>query len=557
MENKNRLILFVLARIAVVTLFLAATLYLNVEEPANFGEQALSSFLKLYVSTYAFSIISLLALRLTDKYIRGLVYLQIIWDLMFVTVLLLMTGGINSPFSFLYLLSIMNASVLLSRKEALYTASICSILYGAMVDLLYYGFLSPFKTTYLPPLQNDTRYIFYITFLNILAFYVVAFLTGTLAEKARKSESALKSKIIDFDELERLYSSIVSNLSSGLLTVNNEGRIRVFNQYAEKLTGLSQTEAYDKPLYDVIPCLRSIVDGNENVNRGEVIYIRPSGETRVLGFNFAPLTDKNGEHSGHIINFQDLTQIKKMEEELKRADRLVAIGELAASIAHEIRNPLASISGSVQVIAAGNGVAERDRKLLEIVLRETDRLNDLIKDFLAYARPVSPVKMNVQVKRFITELLTQLSVDSRFEKVRFDCDLPEYLHVSIDTDQFKQVFWNLLLNATDAMKGEGRILIHASANEGNLDKDQDDLVEIRISDSGCGMDDEQIKRLFEPFYTTKSDGTGLGLALVYRIIEAHGGKIKVTSEINSGTVFTIELRGLATGLDVDPLVNGN
>ncbi len=543
MENKKRLILFVLARIAVVTLFLASTLFLNIKEPASFGEQALSSFLKLYVSTYAFSILSLLVLRLTKKYVRGIVYLQIIWDLMFVTILLLMTGGIHSPFSFLYLLSIMNASILLSRKEALYTASICSILYGAMVNLLYYGFLSPFKANYLPPLQNDTKYIFYITVLNILVFHIVAFLTGTLAERVRKSESALKSKIIDFDELERLYSSIVSNLSSGLLTINNEGRIRVFNLYAEKLTGITQSEAYDKALYEVIPSLRNIADGHENVNRGEVVFVPPTGETRILGFNFVPLTDKSGEHNGHIVNFQDLTQIKKMEEELKRADRLVAIGELSASIAHEIRNPLASISGSVQLIAGGEGVAERDRKLLEIVLRETNRLNDLIKDFLAYARPVSPVKVNVQLRRFFADMFTQLSTDSRFDGIKFNYNAPEGLYVSIDTDQFKQVFWNLLINAVDAMKGEGFISIHGSIHSDNLDIVQSDLVKIQIADTGCGMDKEQIKRLFEPFYTTKTEGTGLGLAMVYRIIEAHEGRIDVSSTKNSGTVFTILLPG--------------
>jgi two-component system sensor histidine kinase PilS (NtrC family) len=413
-----------------------------------------------------------------------------------------------------------------------------------MVNLLYYGFLTPLKSNYLPPLQYDTRYIFYITLLNILAFYAVAFLTGTLAERARKSERALKSKIIDFDELERLYSSIVSNLSSGLLTINNAGRIRVFNHYAEKLTGITQTEAYDKPLFEVIPGLRTIVDGNENVNRGEVGFVPPTGETRILGFNFAPLTDKNGEQNGHIINFQDLTQIKKMEEELKRADRLVAIGELSASIAHEIRNPLASISGSVQMIAAGNGVAERDRKLLEIVLRETDRLNDLIKDFLAYARPVNPVKVNVKLKRFLADMLTQLSTDLRFERIMLDFDAPENLSVSIDTNQFKQVFWNLLINAADAMKGEGTISINAFVHADNLDTKQEDLVKIIIADTGCGIDAEHMKRLFEPFYTTKAAGTGLGLAMVYRIIEAHGGKIEVSSTKNSGTVFTIEFPGL-------------
>ncbi len=544
MKDVKRLTWFILARVVVVTLFLAATLFLNIREPASLGEQALASFLDLFVATYVFSIFSLLALKLARKYIRGLAYLQIIWDLMFVTVLLLMTGGINSPFSFLYLLSIINANVLLARKEALYTASLCSILYGAMVNLLYYGFLIPPKTNYLPPLQYDTRYIFYITILNILAFYVVAFLTGNLAEQVRKSESALMDKMIDFDELERIYSSIVSNLSSGLFTINREGKIRVFNQYAEKLTGITQEDAYDKPLHEVIPGFVAFSGGNEHVNRGEIKYRTFSGETRIIGFNSVPLYDKSGAQDGQIINFQDLTRIKKMEEELNRADRLAAIGELSASIAHEIRNPLASISGSVQLIANGDGIAEKDRKLLEIVLRETDRLNGLIEDFLDYARPVRPVKVKVHVKRFFTDLQAQLAADSRFGDIMLDYNAADDLCISVDTDQFKQVFWNLLINSVEAMKGEGCIAIDAFSCRDELDTDQRGSVKIVIADTGCGMDNEQIRRLFEPFYTTKQEGTGLGLATVYRIIEAHGGKIEVSSIKGTGTVFTIVLPGV-------------
>ena len=247
-----------------------------------------------------------------------------------------------------------------------------------------------------------------------------------------------------------------------------------------------------------------------------------------------------GEQVGSIINFQDLTQIKQMEVELKRSDRLAAVGKLSAGIAHEIRNPLAAISGSVQLIANGNSVSVDDKKLLEITLRETDRLNKLIKDFLAYARPVQPTKVPVRVKNFLADIQPLLSADHRFEKVRINYTVSEDLKISVDVDQFKQVFWNLLVNAAESMQNGGCINIDIIPYA-DFDTFNKDFVKIVVSDNGCGMDSEHVNRLFEPFYTTKSDGTGLGLATVYRIVEAHDGKIQVSSIKGTGTVFTIFL----------------
>lgn len=541
MDEKKRLTWFILLRLVVVSLFLASTTILNVKEPEIVVNDALPVLTRLIVSTYIFSILSLLALKFTDRFNLTLTYLQIVWDLLLVTVLILLTGGVNSLFSFLYILAIINASVLLSRREAFYTASLCGILYGAIVDLQYFGRLTPIGLSQVAALQYGASHILYTIFINISAFYLTAFLTGYLAERARRSESALKEKVIDYEELERLNSTIVTNLDSGLMTINNSGKIRAFNRYAEELTGVSQRDAYDRPVTDLIPGFGAF-DDIFNLQRQEVEYETPTGNRMIFGFKSVPFTDMEGNRLGAIIDFQDLTVLKRMEERLKKADRLAAIGELSARIAHEIRNPLASVSGSVQLIAQGGGIAAGDKKLLDIVQRETERLNVLITDFLAYARPRRPVKVMMNLKGFIGNLAALLVTDPRFERVQILNDFPDDLSVEVDRDQFQQVFWNLLMNAAEAMPAGGTVSIKAAAAHKRQHlKGSGGEVRINVTDNGAGMAPEDVNRIFEPFFTTKTGGTGLGLATVYRIIEAHDGMIGVDSSIGKGTTFTIYL----------------
>jgi two-component system sensor histidine kinase PilS (NtrC family) len=366
---------------------------------------------------------------------------------------------------------------------------------------------------------------------------LTAFLTGYLAEQVRKTASALQEKVIDYEELERLNSSIVSNIDSGLLTINNKLKIRVFNRHASDLTEVTQEEAYDRPIGEIFKGFASYGEKILNFQEGEIDYISGKRGKLVFGFRSVPFTDKEENQVGVIINFKDLTQLIKMKAELKKADRLAAIGELSAHIAHEVKNPLASISGSVQLISQGKGVSPEDRKLLDIIERETARLNNLINDFLAYARPTQPAKIPVTLRQMINDLASLLTADPRFSNVSISNNCPEKLTVLIDHDQFRQVFWNLLLNASEAMTNGGKINIQA-------DKVEDDIynsgkVNIAISDTGKGMSQDDMKRVFEPFFTTKSNGTGLGLATVYRIIESHGGTILVDSTLNCGTTFTI------------------
>jgi len=543
MEEKKRLVRFVLARVVVVSLFLISTAILDTSEPDSIITPALTGLTRLVVATYLISVLSLVLLWATDRLHRAITYLLIVWDLGFVTLLLLLTGGIASPYSFLYLLSIISASMLLSRREALYSAALCAILYGAIMDLHYFGRLT---TLGLPPeaaRQVDPGTLFVIISVNIVAFLLTAVLTGYLAERLRASEKALRKQAIDFEELERLSASIVSNLSSGLMTVNDEGRIRVFNPYAERLTGCFQEDVYDHPLSEVIPAFAPLMESIFGPSQDEIEYRNRQGKTFVFGYKSVPIPDKDGTMVGTIIDFQDLTLVKKMKAELERADRLAAIGELSARIAHEIRNPLASISGSVQLIVGGKNIDPQDKVLLNIVLRETERLNTLIKDFLAYARPTQPVKTKIKLGWILGEIKALLEADPRFSGISFREECPEGLVLFVDGDQFRQVLWNLFVNAAEAMGGDGTITCRAVVPGGGAEPLAGCPILLSVSDTGVGIDEEELGQLFEPFHSTKPGGSGLGLAMVYRIIDAHGGRIRVSSIKGQGTEFTISLPG--------------
>ncbi|CAH2031530.1 two-component system sensor histidine kinase NtrB [Trichlorobacter ammonificans] len=538
MTSERRLRLFITARVVVTILFLASTIVLKLQDPEALDNTHFRGIVQLMVLSCVFSAVSL-ALVGRLQWRRSLSRLQVVWDILFVTMLLILTDGIASPYSFLYLLAIMSAGMLISRRDALYTAALCVILYGAMVDMQYYGMLSGLGLTPDAAHERGEVVVFYTLFLHLVGFVLAALASGYLSERAQVSEDALRISEVNYEELRCLHSTIVEHLESGLLTVTTAGGIRVFNPYLQRLTGLSQEEAYNRSLASLFPDLALNGAALVRPRRGEFSYRSASGDSRTIGYTTTPYRDTQGETAGQIVTLKDLTELKQMEQALKRSDRLAALGELSARMAHEIRNPLAAISGSVQLLTAQGGLPDQESRLLAIVTRESERLNGLITDFLAYARPRPPRLENVDLRQMLLDLRELLAADQRFRTVQIELVGPPMFLIRADRGQLHQVLLNLLHNAAEAMPEGGTVTVEM-AREGD-DGGSSATARIMVADQGCGIDDETMRHLFEPFWTTKTTGSGLGLATVYRIIEGHGGTIRVSRPRTGGTLVVVRL----------------
>lgn len=534
MHSERRFSFFIYVRILVLFVFLLVSLLLHYKEPATAEFAFSSGIIRLMAFSFLFSIFSHFLLKIpTFKFF--VTYLQSIWDVLFVSVLLLFTGGINSPYSFLYLLSIMNAGLLLGRREAIYTASLCGILYGALVDFQYFGMLESIGLSSFDAQQLGEAKVFYTIFLNVMGYGLAAFITGYLAERARSSEVALEEKNVNYKELSDLNTLIVTSLDIGLLTLTADGLIRVFNPYLEHITGISQLEAYNKPFTTLFPNVSSVLKGENKIINGEIQYDLFPDNNLLLSYTMTPFIGGEGKSAGCMVSISDVTALRQMETALAKRNRMAALGELSARMAHEIRNPLASMSGAVQMLAEQIPNNACDGRLLGILLRESDRLNTLITEFLFYARPPEPKKESFSLKLLIDELILQLSADSRYNLHAIQNRVLTTLLLFADPAQMRQVFLNLLCNAADSMSKGGIITVDASIiTPTAADFASKRLVSIVVEDQGEGISPESLKHLFEPFWTTKVNGTGLGLATTYRIIDVHGGTINLENRPEGG-----------------------
>lgn len=466
-----------------------------------------------------------------------LAYIQVSGDILLISWLVLLTGGIDSGFALLYHVTIISASIILYRRGGFLSASLASILYGGMLDMQYYAVLGFTRSPNYTPIQ-----VLYLLFVNILSFYLVALLSSYLSERLRKTRQELREKSMDFDDLQVVQDHILRSVGSGIVTMNMTGEITSWNNAAEQITGyrFDEIRANWKTVFgDSIKGLFGHTDDlKARPVRFEGDVTKHDGSKAMLGFTASLLKDESDTVRGIILTFQDITRLLEMEEQIRRQERLATVGSLAAGIAHEIRNPLASLSGSIQMLQGELELQGDQKHLMDIVLRETDRLNTIITEFLDYARPRSNQREQIFLSSLLEETVTLFRNSKEYRTdIVVICNIPSDIIIIGDPQRLRQVFWNLLINAAQAIYNGGMITISAATGAG-IDGDE---VTVRFSDSGMGIDGEHIEHIFDPFFTTKPSGTGLGLAIVYRIIEDHSGTIDVKSELGKGTAVIINL----------------
>jgi two-component system sensor histidine kinase PilS (NtrC family) len=460
-------------------------------------------------------------------------WLVCLLDTALVTAVVAATGGARSIFAFLYVLSVTAACLLLSRTGGLTIAAASSALYTGLV---FGRTIFPMTAFFEAPAESTALEVITI-FMNAGTFLVVAIVAGGLAERFRSTQQELETNQADLRDLEAFTNLIFESVGTGLIALDREHRVTALNRAAEQITGVAAAAVMGRPwsvLGGGVP-LAVIESEIETSGRGsawrEVTLRRGDGEDIPVRMTFSALRAGDGRGIGLIAACEDLSAIRAMEARMRAADRLASLGRMAANIAHEIRNPLAALSGAVEVMAAGAADDTRER-LGQIVLKETGRLNAIIREFLEYARPAPLSPTPVNVAEAVDEVLLLLEHQAPAGTLKAVREFPPALTWTVDRQQFRQAVWNLCLNAVQAMPEGGELRVTMTAG-GRL--------VLRVSDTGEGIEAADLGHIFEPFFSTKSDGSGLGLALVHRIVQDHGGEIDVYSRPRVGSTFTVTL----------------
>ena len=543
-----------LGRIIILTLLLTITLLFQLSKERYFFLPLTNNFY-YFISLFYLVTIAYALLLKKVKDPHRFAFSQMVIDQLFITGLIYFTGGKESFFPIAYIFSIIASSMIFYKRGALFSASLSSLLFGFLLLLQLYRWINPLGQ---PPIY-DASQIFHSLIIYMSAFYIVAFLSSAVSEELRKKGKELIQKQVDYNQLEAFNQNIIQSLDSGLLTIDLSGNIKFLNRTGEKILNRTEEGLKDTSIYGLFPKIDKMIEETRekasapspDFQRYETPLANHDGRKIYLGFSISPLTDPEGSWIGHTLIFQDITKFKEMEEQMKRVDRMAAVGLLAAGMAHEVRNPLASLSGSIQMLKAELTLDDHQQHLMEITLRESERLNALITDFLLFAQPPQTHKIVYSMRKILEETVDLFVHSPSFHDgihVR-PPSTREEVYASVDPDQMKQVFWNLLINAAQSMSNGGEIQVQLGKGNGwgatglalASQLGGKEWARISIIDSGNGMAQEEREKIFEPFFTTKENGTGLGLSIVHRIIENHNGLIRVESELGKGSSFIIYL----------------
>lgn len=527
-------------RVVLVTLLLGLSLAFQVTK----GERV-ETFYALIIFTYAVTILYALLFRqfTTPHVLVRFAWTQVAIDFLLETVLIARTGGIESPFAVLYVISVTVASLVPRRRVGLVTASICMILFGILTNVQLYGLAEIWG--WLPHTRLSAAETLHAFGVYSLAFLVVGFLSGALADQLRSADQSLREKEQGLNHLRAFHQNIVHSISSGVFTTDEKGRITSFNPAAQEATGYSFDQVQGRPWREVFSWHPDQQDDDRMQEfssnmRFEVECKRSDGNRLILGMTLAPLHER-GEKTGLVGVFKDLTQIRDLEEEMRRKEWLASLGEMSAGMAHEIRNPLGAMAGAMQMLRKDLQADDTSQRLMDIAVREATRLDTIITEFLQYARPPALNLAEHDLNKVLAETLdlVQHEARSRTNITIAVAPCTEALPAQVDQDQMKQVFWNLAVNAFDAMPKGGQVTIATGCRKVDVAGRKADVVEVSFQDTGEGIPKRNLGKIFLPFFTTKKQGSGLGLAAVHRIVDLHGGWIKVESQEGQGTRFGV------------------
>jgi len=526
---RNRLTWLIASRLTVILILLGTAAIINIVSPSVL---IVKVFIKATLVVSILSVIYSFLVKFSSRYTLQ-AYIQIFIDIALVSWVVYETSLTEKSFAALYLVIVLAASTVLPRLAVLITSVLCVIFYVTITSLLYYQIFN----NNLPTLSPDQSVPLYI-----LAILVIGILGGQIAERLQLSHLALTQATQNLANLQAFNERIIESIHSGLVTTDITGNILSFNRAAEEITQHKANQVIKRAFFEVFGDLSNYLNFSpELLNTSKPIRFTASclsatGRQMYLGITASPLSGENGKPNGLVFSFQDLTEIIKLEQEIRRRDRLAAMGKMAAGIAHEIRNPLAAMRGSIQVLRSELDLSEDQAQLMQIVLRESDRLDKIVSDFLAYARP-SPAKLaEFDLVNWIKEtvaLIRYSNESSTKHEILVEC--PETsISIVADSNQLRQIIWNLARNSLQAMPEGGKLIIELNQNK------EKDII-LTFTDTGVGMSEEEMERIFEPFNSNRPGGTGLGMAIVYQIISDHNGKIDVVSSPNQGARITITL----------------
>lgn len=527
-----------ICRLIIILRLVGAGIGLSAVTLIGFGVRDSLPIAGLLLVIFPLSVVWWLLLRLGVNP-GSLILAQLVGDLIVESGIVYFTGGASSYFAALYLITIFVAGVFLASRSTYILATLATLLFAFVASIQYGNESIAVKKAMAFP-------VLHIVFQTAL-FYLAALISNHSSHCIRQIAERLDLANLELARTQSDVGLIIQSINSGLVTVTSDGIIEEYNDAAEKILKFPASEVkgrFYRDIFDQIsPELSNLLslalESGRQEKRGEVTARTRDGNYIPLGVSISLLSSQGGQRAGVVAIFQDLTDAKRMAERVRQADRLAALGELAAAIAHEIRTPLASICGSIEMLRDSLEPKGEDRKLVELVIKESERLRKKIDYFLEFARSRPTRFEEARIDRLLREVLCLVRNHPSFsEGIEVEIRGSEEVVASVDEETIKQVFYNLAINAVEAIGGNGKLVITL---EPSTEIEGRAFACIRFEDNGAGIDQDDLKRVFEPFFTRKESGTGLGLAIASRIVEDHGGWIDIKSAKGKGTVVSVYL----------------